>query len=348
MKLFPPTRFVKLLFIAVAFIATSCKKEKPVDNTPTGIQAGQGVFIANEGLFGGGNASLMYYKFGDNAASADMFEAKNNYPIGDVLQSMTRVGGELFLMVNNSNRIETVQLPTVLSTWTIAGLSNPRNMTAVGNDIFVTGYGSNNVTRISLTSKLFTGVITLPSWSDAILNHNGELFITAPATNNLFICDPNTLAIVDSVDVGKGANSLMIDQDGNLWVFAAGESWNGIGGALKKIDPSTRQVLNNFDLGMTIGSAGRLTMNGALDSLYYLNGDVFRMSINDSALPSTSFIAAASRYFYSLYRHPTKPLIFVGDAIDFLQNGEMYIYDANATLQHVIPVGVGPTQIMAY
>ena len=347
MKLFPSTRLLSLALAAFCVSFAACEDDpKPID-TGTSIAPGEGVFIANEGLFNGGNASVMYYKLGDDAPSTDLFFAANLRPVGDVLQSMTQVGGVLHLLVNNSNRVESVLLPSFVSGNVVNGLANPRQMAVAQNHAFITGYGINGVKRMSLMTNQLEGEITLPGWTDAILYYNNELFVTTPSGSKLYVLNPTAMQAVDSIEVGVGANGLVVDKDGMLWVFCAGESWNGVAGALVKVNPATRQIMNNIDLGLTVGSAGRLCANGALDSLYFLNGDVFRMSIGDNVVPP-SFIPAGSRYLYSLYRHPAKPLLFAGDAVDFLQNGEMYIYNADGVLQKQFETGVGPTQVLAY
>src|SRR5688500_9983661 len=80
MKLFAPTRLLSFALAAFCFSLSACEDEpKPID-TGTSIAPGEGVFIANEGLFNGGNASVMYYKLGDDAPSTDLFFAANLRP----------------------------------------------------------------------------------------------------------------------------------------------------------------------------------------------------------------------------------------------------------------------------
>jgi len=346
-----PTNALRCVLACVAVtMLFACKKEKnsTVGSTPAYIEPGNGVFIGNEGAFGSGNASVMYYRFGDAAASADLYAANNGQPLGDVLQSLFMDGSRLYMMVNNSQTIQSAQLPSFTNAVTITGLPSPRYMAKSDADVaFVTNYGSHELSRVSLSQHAVTGVIGLPDWSDAVLYANHKLYVTVPAKDKVYVCDPTSMQVTDSVQVGIGGNALVADKNGMLWVFAAGESWNNVSGALVKFNPNTDQVVGSFDLGLTQGSAGRLCANATGDTLYYLNGDVFRMSIDDAALPQP-FIAAGSRSLYGLYRHPTRALLFVTDAKDFSQNGDVSMYSANGALQKTLPAGVAPSSVLAY
>lgn len=335
------------LFLAVV-ILIACEKEKKNTNSSTSVISGSGVLIGNEGAFLAGNSSIMYYGIGNDAASADLYSQVNGQPLGDVLQSLFIDGPRLYMMVNNSQKIEVSSLPSFTEAGTLSGLPSPRYMVKVDDEVaFVTNYGSNSVSRISLSSQTVTGSIALPGWSDAILFKNGKLFVTAPAKDKLYVCDPTLMQVTDSIAIGVGGNALVVDKDGMIWAFAAGEFWNTIAGSLVKINPATNQVQTSFDLGMTQGAAGRLCSNGVGDTLYYLNGDVYRMSINNAVLPP-SFIPAAGRSLYGLYRHPNKPFLFVSDAKDFSQNGDLYMYSPEGVSQKIIPVGIAPSSILAY
>ncbi len=68
----------------------------------------------------------------------------------------------------------------------------------------------------------------------------------------------------------------------------------------------------------------RLTMNGAGDALYLLNGGVYRMAITDGALPGTPFIAAEGRNLYGLGVDPANGDVYVADAVDYTQRGRLF------------------------
>jgi len=80
--------------------------------------------------------------------------------------------------------------------------------------------------------------------------------------------------------------------------------------------------------------------------LYYINGDIWKMSIDAEILPETSFIPAGGRFFYSLGVDPVTSEIYVGDAVDFVQPGIVYRFHPSGEVTDTIRVGVNPGYII--
>ena len=99
-----------LLMLAItALITSSCEKEKEETAGPLPANL-HGVFIINEGAFGQGNASVSFASSDSSYYNADLFNAANGYPAGDLLQSMTIYHSVGYLCVNNSQRVEVVSM----------------------------------------------------------------------------------------------------------------------------------------------------------------------------------------------------------------------------------------------
>ena len=91
-------------------LLASCKKDTPaVDNNPDIIKE-HGVFIVNEGNYTWSNASVSFYNFVNGQYFEDVFDEVNNRPLGDVAQSIAVSNGKAYIVVNNSNKIEIVDL----------------------------------------------------------------------------------------------------------------------------------------------------------------------------------------------------------------------------------------------
>src|ERR1035437_5546139 len=71
----------------------------------------------------------------------------------------------------------------------------------------------------------------------------------------------------------------------------------------------------------------RLCINASKDTIYFLNNGVYQMSVSMTAIPSSPFIPSNGHLFYGLGIHPLNGTIFVSDAKDYIQNGEVYQYD---------------------
>ncbi|MEZ5010241.1 MAG: hypothetical protein R2744_00675 [Bacteroidales bacterium] len=65
--------------------------------------------------------------------------------------------------------------------------------------------------------------------------------------------------------------------------------------------------------------------------LYFINGDIYRMSTGDITLPPDPFIEAGDRNFYRLGFDPNTRTLVVSDVVDYMQRGYLYGYDSEAT-----------------
>ncbi|MDP1746231.1 MAG: hypothetical protein Q8L90_11675, partial [Bacteroidota bacterium] len=121
------------LALAIAF--TSCKKDDPETPAPTpvGVTYDNGVFISNEGPYGSGTGTISFYSRSTSGVTNDIFEVKNSYPLGNVVQSMEIFNGKGYIVVNNAGKVEIVDGSTFTSNGAISGLTNPRNFLGIDN-----------------------------------------------------------------------------------------------------------------------------------------------------------------------------------------------------------------------
>ena len=101
-SLSPLVFFLLPFSLSLLLLLPSC-----VDPFPEKIDynEGAGVFICNEGNMTFGNASLSFFDPSVEEVKNQVFYNTNEFPIGDVLQSMTIIDSLGFLMINNSGKI---------------------------------------------------------------------------------------------------------------------------------------------------------------------------------------------------------------------------------------------------
>ena len=103
--------------VAATLIAfSSCKKDEIVTVETENYK---GVFVVNEGGFAKSNGSIGLYKPGEKKYF-DAFKKANSLPLGDVVQSMSLIGTNYYIVVNNSNKIEVVSKKDFKSVSTIS------------------------------------------------------------------------------------------------------------------------------------------------------------------------------------------------------------------------------------
>ncbi|RMG83320.1 MAG: YncE family protein, partial [Bacteroidetes bacterium] len=326
-----------------------CQKTETPPETPVEFAAGTGVFISNEGGFTHGNASVSFYRRDSATIQNHLFENKNGRPLGDVLQSMTLAGGHLFLVVNNSGKIEVVEPETFASVATISGLTSPRYLRPVSDQkAYVTDLAAPYLSIIDLQNFAVIGQIPLPAQTEELVTTGGETWVTHRLSNFLYVIDNQSDMVVDSVEVAEDPNTLRVDKDGNIWVLCNGRQAAGKPGGIFKIEPATRSVLrafwfNDFETGIW----PRLRMNGAGDVVYFIKKDVYRMPVTATEWPAAPFIVAGERTFYGLGIDPATEEVYVADALDYQQKGLVYRFSGGIAVDS-FRVGVIPNGFLFY
>ncbi|MEJ6749487.1 MAG: YncE family protein, partial [Flavobacteriales bacterium] len=134
-------QFTKIGMIALSItIFTSCEQ----DTNDVFISEGNyenGYFVTNEGNFDSGNGSISFVSNEGNVED-DVFASVNSVPLGDVVQSMTIIGENAYIIVNGSAKIEVASLDSMINLATITGLTSPRYIASVSeNKAYVTDWG---------------------------------------------------------------------------------------------------------------------------------------------------------------------------------------------------------------
>lgn len=205
---------VIIYLIIFSFVACKKKEVGPqrIDGKPYYKEGGNKVVIGCEGNFGWGNASMSVYNTETKVNTNQVFNTQNNVPLGDVFQSATLFNGDLFIVVNNSNKIEVVDTSNFISKGTITGLTSPRYFLGISpTKAYVSDLYANAITIVNPSTFQTTGTIPVSDWTEQLILLNQTAYITQKGTNQVLLIDINTDVIVDSITVGREPNSLVLD-----------------------------------------------------------------------------------------------------------------------------------------
>lgn len=347
--------------IAIGFILlilSSCTKS-PVETVYFNFTGNRGVYIVNEGNFMYGNSSLSFYNPDEKRVYNQVFQARNGAPLGDVAQSMILWNNLGFIVVNNSGKIYVIDSRTGAFAGNISGLSSPRYVHIINSKkAYVTDLYACKITIFNPATFQITGIIPVRNSVSGFNRHDTEQMIQYKNfvftncwsyDNKILVINSNTDQLVDSIEVFKQPNSMVIDKDNKIWVMTdGGFDGNPYGyekPGLLKIDAETREVERSFRFSLGDHPFG-LCLNNTKDTLLFINRHVWKMAITDKSLPDQPFIT--SNYsdvyggFYSLGIDPETSEIYVGDAIDHQQNGLCYRYSLSGKLLDQFKVGISP------
>jgi YVTN family beta-propeller protein len=311
----------------------SCKKD-PTYNEKN-YELGGGVFILNEGNFTHGDGSLSFYSYDSTKIYNDIFYSVNGRKLGDVPYSMLINDDKAFIVVNNSNKIEIIDPVTILSKGTITGLKSPRYIVPVSaTKAYVSSLYSDSITIVDLASNSITGYINIRRTSEAILAGNNKAFVTSWAGGHeVMVIDLLTNKVVDSVQVGKEPESMVVDRNLNLWVLCSGTYAGDDFAKLDKIDFSTNKIIKEYTFPDVQAAPTCLKIDALGQTLYYLDGGVRAMNINDTSLPASPIIPSGSSNLYKIAINPSNGEIFVTDVLDYSSRGYVNIYKKDGTFE---------------
>ncbi len=163
----------------------------------------------------------------------------------------------------------------------------------------------------------------------------------------ILIINSKSDELISSIQVGAQPKSMALDSQNKLWVLCDG----GYEGhpyffekpELLRIDIRTLEIEKKFFFDMKSSPSELQIQN---DTLFFINRNIYRMSIFDAQLPQQAFIESpyGDDYggFYSLGLHPQTSEIYVADAIDHQQNGIIYNYNRKGELINSFKAGVNP------
>jgi hypothetical protein len=301
------------------------------------------VLIINEGAFGNSNGSITLYRPSNDSVSQNIFQQANNIPVlGDVIQSITQYNNKGYIVVNNSNKVEVVDINSFNSLATITGFNSPRYLLPVsGSKAYITDLYSNSIQIVNLNSNIVTGNISVNGWTEELIMYNDTVYVCDVTNNKLLIVNPVNDVLIDSVSVGENPTSIVKDKNNKIWILCNG-GINSSNPELIKFNPSNRTIEQTFIFPNISQSPGNLRINITGDVLYYLNDGVYQFNISDGTLPNSPFISSNGNIYYGLGIDPFNNDVYVADAIDYIQNGIAFRFNATGDLIHQFNTGIIP------
>jgi YVTN family beta-propeller protein len=320
-------------YLALLVIVFSCSKIS--DNPNESILTGSGVFIINEGNFRSGNGSLSFFSYDSSRIFNDLFFNINGRPLGDVPNSVQMNGDNIYVIVNNSGKIEVINKNNLKSVATIDGLISPRNISFVNaGKAYVTSIYSDSVVIINLIDNTISGYINIRRTSEAIIIAGEKAFVSNWIQGNeIMVINTRNNIVTDSIEVGIEPESMVIDRNKMLWVLCNGGWTRNNYAELVGINTVDNTIKERLVFPTKQASPSSLQIDGNGETLYYLDNGLRKMDVSSLVLPAVTFIPESGQYFYKIGINPVNGDIFITDAVDYQQNGYVSLYKKNGTLE---------------
>ncbi len=313
----------------------------------------EGLYITNEGNFQYGNATLSFYNPQTGAVENEVFYRSNAMKLGDVVQSMTIRNGIGWIVVNNSHVIFAVDPVTCREIGRITNLTSPRYMHFISDEkAYVTQIWDNRIFIVNPKTFQITGYIHCPNMTmeqgstEQMVQYGKYVFVNCWSYQNRILkIDTETDTVVDELVVGIQPTSLVLDKNNKLWTVTdggyEGSPYGHEAPSLYRIDAETFKIEKQYKF--KFGDApSEVQLNGEKDRIYWINDDIWEMSIEEDILPAEPFLPAHGTIYYGLTVSPYNGDVYIADAIDYQQQGMILRYSSNKELLDEFYVGIIP------
>jgi YVTN family beta-propeller protein len=342
----------KLLLAAciVTVFLFSCSKDNTPAPPPVPPKVTTGVFVLNQGTFGGNNTTLTYYDFTAGTQTTDFFKNVNGFGLGDTGSDFIIYGGKMYIVMNVSGYVAVTNGVTAKFIDTIsfknAGVNRgPENIVAAGGKIFVSSTDG-TVAVIDTTSLAITKFIKVGSNPAQMVVANDNLYVSntggfsATFDSTVSVIPLNSLIETGKIVVGINPGSITTDNTGNIYVVCTG-NYGAVAPSLVKVNLNTNTISKKID-----SAFGNIRYyNSALFTTggYFGAANVGIFSPNDLTAVRPSFITDGTTIVnpYGLDIDPATGDVYVGDAKDYVSSGEVFCFDKSGKKKFSFSVSPG-------
>ncbi|MCK9399859.1 MAG: hypothetical protein M0Q51_07695 [Bacteroidales bacterium] len=222
----------------------------------------------------------------------DLFETANGRPLGNIVQSMTVHQDKAFIVVNNSNKIEVVNLDDFKSVTTIENLTLPRYFIGFDEDKGYVSCWDSTVKVMNLRDYSIITSIQTGNGPDEMILAGDQLFVINSGgfgvDSTVSIIQTNDEEPFGLLEVGHRPSGIQKDVNGKIWVLCSGKGWNGFPVSASLLN--TQPLISGNTMFYGLGYDKVTKMIFATDPLDYAqNGWVYRFNALDGT-PVDSFL----------------------------------------------------------
>lgn len=319
--------------------------------------------ILNEGGYTYGNASLNSWSANGNH-NTNLFNTVNNYGVGDVLQSAFVQEEEIYLIVNNSQKIEVVDKNNLKRKRTITGFTSPRYMATINSIALVSDLFANKINVFNTNTNCEKSSIEMKGWTEQIFNIDGRIFVierSEVGASTLFANlveialnesdDASNFSIIKRTSIPIEPNSVVVDGFKNIWILSSGMESDNIFPSLSKFSTITNTIEETKTYTSFTNSPRILCSNSSFTdvNLYYSQGQKIyslKESSTNSDFTTTELFTHTAQNLYNFNYSTTKQTFLLCDAKDYISDGAVLSYGKTGNLIETISAGVIPSFIL--
>jgi hypothetical protein len=305
--------------------------------------------VINEGAFRASNAELSYIGEDRASAAGALFSTVNpGHTLGDVANHAVEANGKLYVVVNNSRKIEVIETGTHRWLQTISLSRWPRMIEVVSQTkAYVTNHDS-TVSIIDLERGVVRGDVVVGEWPEGLIKSGDRLYVL----NGNFGYG-STISVIDlagdtvraTITTPPGPSYAVHGRTGRIHVSCTGyvdymNPARFVPGSILTIDAVTGAVIDTVYL---TEPGGKIAAD-ASGHVYVLGngtaaGRVWKLSGSDGLSVQTSALVAGR--YYGIGVDAGRSELYLASAGDFVGNGSVQVHSLDGSLLRTYTSGIG-------
>ena len=339
--------------------------ETEITPTPT-INGVDGFYLLNEGNMGSNKSTLDYWDGTTGEYRRNIFAAANpTVPkeLGDVGNDLAIYGSRLYAVINCSNKVEIMDAATTRKLGQV-NIPNCRCMAFDGPYMYVTSYAGpvridpdykqiGYVAKVDTATMAVVDTVHVGYQPDGIAIVKGKAYVANSGgymvpnyENTVSVIDLATMRVVDTIEIAINLHQIVADRSGRLWISSRGDYYD-TEARLFCYDPAGGRVLAEMEL-----SVGSMWLDGS--RLYVVATQWSYVSMDREAsyavidtdtqtILTRNFITDGSeakiRIPYGVAVNPVTKDIYVTDALNYVNPGNLHCYTPDGKLQWTVRTG---------
>jgi hypothetical protein len=194
------------------------------------------------------------------------------------------------------------------------------------------------------TGVLVTNISGVAAWTEHIILMGTTVVVEEQNYND---STTGSLALINTLNntfvqryryAGGNVEGIAKDNQNRIWLAMDEDSVASIPASLYCLnsDMSINKRLQ-FPMGH---HPWFLSIDGTGTQLYFFDTNIYTLSVNSDSVPTAPFSPGNGRNFYALGVDPSNGDVYAGDALDYVQNSDIYRYNSNGGLIQSFTAGI--------
>lgn len=331
--------------LSLALAIVSCNRDEETITEASNVGYDKGILVFNEGNYGTPNAEVSFIVNDFSKIENGLYENVNKEKLGDVLNGVAFKGDNMYMVMNNSNKLTVANRYTLKKVAEITeGIHQPRYVTFSGKYLYVTSTDFFNPSKngVSIYDETYKFIKKIPfkEHCDRIVSVGNSVFVqnaSFGSGNHMTIISNETNEIQSTLEVPKGNIQKTITHNNSVYVMTSSDKDENSYIYQYSPDGTLTRTIELKD----IVNAKNLVIDQ--DKIYFTAGaGVYTMGLKGKNMPTKPFINVKD-YIWSLFYgfNVIDGFVYISDAKGYTELSEITVYTNTGKLVKTFKAGIG-------